>query len=78
MTDMAALVHTLMRGFKIERERYEKGLGYQNHRRIFIGVLLSFFLPDKRKNFWTLMMGPVDFLIATLGFIFSLFFVLLV
>ena len=71
MTDMAALVHTLMRGFKIERERYEKGLGYQNHRRIFIGVLLSFFLTwQKEKILWILMVGHVDFLIATSGFIF--------
>lgn len=61
MTDMAAPVHTLMRGFKIERERYEKGLGYQNHRRIFIGVLLSFFLTWQKEKFYEH---------ATSGFIF--------
>ena len=78
MTDMAAPVHTLSEALKLREKDMKKDLGTRIIDALLLVFCCLFFLPDKRKNFLTLMMGPVDFLIATLGFIFSLFFVLLV
>ena len=75
MTDMAAPVHTLSEALKSREKDMKKNLGT----RIIDALLLVFCcLFSHLTKGKTLMVGPVDFLIATLGFIFLLFFVLLV